>query len=362
MALKVIVWGTGSVGRLALRELLRNSADFELIGVKVFSEEKIGKDAAELCDSAVETGIHAVKDIKALPLNDADCIFYCPMICNYDEIENLLRAGVNIVTTASNVYPRFYGADIFNKLDEAGKAGGATFHGSGVNPAFMSDVLPITLSGLSHQVRKISVQEVSDVNHYASTAPEIMCDYIGFGKSPEEAQRSVEFVKGMTAYFSESMLAITDSMGVTLDRVEENHEVAITRELVVLDNDRRIEPGTVGCRRFEWTGIVGGKPRITLATLWKLTTNLEPAWNVASSDLVEWTINIEGTPSLQCKIATAASFDPASPMYMKGGEVAAMEATANHAVNAISVVVRAAPGVKTFLELPIISSAGALRD
>jgi hypothetical protein len=359
---KVIVWGTGSVGRLALREILNNKESFELIGVKVYGDAKVGKDAAELCEGRGPTGVKAVKEMKDLPLKEADCVYYCPMVANYDDVAALLRAGVNVVTTASNVYPKFYGEAIFNKLDEAGKAGGASFHGSGVNPAFMSDVLPLTLSGLSHQVRSITVQEVSDVNHYASTAPEIMCDHIGFGKSPEEAFKVDDFLRGMTAYFSESILAVTDYLGAKLDRIEENHDVALAKELVVLANGRRIEPGTVGCRRFEWRGIVDGEPRIILRTLWKLTSNLEPAWDVQSSELVEWTVTIEGTPAIQCKVATCASFDPASPQYLKGGEVAAMQATANHAVNAIPVVVRAAPGVRTFLDLPIIPSAGALRS
>jgi hypothetical protein len=363
MAAKVIVWGTGSVGRLALREFLRNPDDFELVGVKVYSDEKVGKDAADLCDAISKTGIKAVEDVSDLPLVEADCVFYCPMVADCDEIAGLLRAGVNVVTTASNVYPKFYGAEVYNKLEEAGRAGGTTFHGSGVNPAFMSDVLPLTLSGLSHQVKTISVTEVSDVNHYASTAPEIMCDHIGFGKSAEEALHADDFLHGMTAYFSESLLAITDHLCVELERVDENHEVALTRELVVLANGRRIEPGTVGCRRFEWTAIVNGKPRIRLVTFWKLTTNLDkPEWDISSSELVEWTVTVEGTPSLQCKVATAASFDPNSPMYRKGGEVAAMEATANHAVNAVPFVVRAEPGVKTFLDLPVIASAGAFRN
>jgi hypothetical protein len=359
MAYKVIVWGTGSIGRIALREVLRNDV-FELVGVKVYTDSKVGKDAGELCDSAA-TGVKAVKDPAELPIAEADCVLYMPMAPDYDEIADLLKQGVNVVTTASNVYPKFYGAAVFDKLDDAGKAGGASFHGSGVNPAFMSDVLPITLSGLSHMARKITVQEVSAVNHYASTAPEIMCDHIGFGKTPEEAAHVDDFLKGMTAYFSESILAITDHLGVTLERVEEHHQIALAKEKVTLGNGRVIEPGTIGCRKFEWHGIVGGEPRVVLSTFWMLTNNLEPAWEVVSTDLVEWTVTIEGTPALRCKVSTCASFDPASPDYLKGGEVAAVAATALHAVNAVPNVVRAEPGVRTFLDMPIIGSAGALR-
>jgi hypothetical protein len=361
MRTKVIVWGAGSVGRIALREILGNPGDFELVGVKIYSDAKVGKDAAELCGLKEPSGVKAAKDVNAL-LDQTDCVFYCPMSANYDEIAALLRAGVNVVTTASNVYPKFYGEAVFNKLDEAGKAGGASFHGSGVNPAFMSDVLPLTLSGLSHKARKITVQEVSDVNHYTSTAPEIMCDHIGFGKTPEEAMEADQFLRGMTAYFSESIRAITDYLGVKLDRIEDSRAVAVTRELIILDNGRRIEPGTVGCQKFEWRGIVGGEARIVLSTFWKLTTNLEPAWDVKATELVEWTVTIEGTPALRCVVSTAASFDPTSPMFGKGGEVAAMEATALHALNAMPYVVRGEPGVRTFLDLPIIASVGALRS
>jgi hypothetical protein len=76
---------------------------------------------------------------------------------------------------------------------------------------------------------------------------------------------------------------------------------------------------------------------------------------------VEWTISVEGTPSVRCTIATCASFDPGNPDYLKGGEAAAILATAMHAVNAIPYVYAAAPGVKTFLDLPIVASRGAFR-
>jgi hypothetical protein len=225
----------------------------------------------------------------------------------------------------------------------------------------MSEVLPLTLSGLVHRAKRITVQEVSDVNHYASTAPEIMLDHVGFGKSAEEALNADGFLKGMTAYFSESIQMICDHLGVTLDRIEEGHEVAVSQVRVTLANGRTIEPGTVGCRLFRWVAIVGGEPRIELSTFWKVTAELEPQWNVSSSKLVEWTILLEGTPSVRCTVATCASFDPDSPDYMKGAEEAALVATAAHAVNAIPFIVAAPPGVKTFLDLPIVAGRGAFR-
>jgi len=131
---------------------------------------------------------------------------------------------------------------------------------------------------------------------------------------------------------------------------------------VTLDNGRIVEPGTVGCRLFQWYGIVGGKRRIQLSTFWKLTTELEPQWDVSSTELVQWTVTIEGTPAVKAVVSTCASFDPENPKYQTGGEEAAMFATAMHVLNAVPPIVNAAPGVKTFLDLPIYGSRGAFAD
>jgi hypothetical protein len=360
MTYKIIQWGTGSVGKVALREILSNP-EFALIGVKVYGDKKVGQDAGDLCGRP-KTGILAVKDPASLPIADADCVLYTPMVADYDEIASLLGAGANVVTTASNVYPKFYGPEVFDKLQRAALSGNSTFHGSGINPAFMSEVLPLTLSGLSHRAKQIIVREVSDVNHYASTAPEIMLDHVGFGKTPEAALGSADaFLKGMNAYFGESILMICDHLGVTLDRIENHHEVAVAKSRVTLDCGRTIEPGTVGCRRFEWRGIVAGKPAIILSTYWKTTMDIDPAWDVESSRQVEWTVTVEGTPSVQCKVGICASFDPKDPNYGKQGEEAAVTGTATHAVNAIPYVCDAESGIKTFLDLTIMGSRGAFR-
>lgn len=359
MAYRVIQWGTGAVGKHTLRAVL-DHPQLELVGLKVYNETKVGRDAGELADRPA-TGIRAVREMTELPLTEADCVLYVPMQPDYDEIAALLRAGVSVITTAGNMYPQAYGQEVVDKLQGACRAGGSVFHGSGINPAFMSDVLPLTLSGLSYRARQIIVQEVSDIAHYAVAAPGIMMDNIGFGKTPEEALRPDNpFIAWMSAYFRESMQMIVDHLGVTLDAVVPDHEVAVARERVELSPDCVIEAGTVACRRFEWKGIVNGKPAIILRTYWKTTMDIEPPWPIGSDKEVEWTITIEGTPSFQCKVSTCASYHPANPRYNAGGEEAAVIGTGIHAVNAIPWVCTAKPGIRTFLDLPIIGSFGAL--
>lgn len=360
MTYRIIQWGTGAVGKHAMRAVM-DDPDMKLVGVKVYSEGKVGQDAGALCDRR-PCGVKAVLTREELPLDDADCVLYMPMQPDYDEIAALLRAGVHVITTAANMYPQAYGDEVYRKLHDAGIAGNSVFHGSGINPAFMSDVLPLTLSGLSHRTRQIIVQEVSDVTVYTSQAPEIMMDNIGFGKIPEEALKPDNpFLDWMSAYFRESMVMIAHHLGATLEKVVPNHEVAIASNRVQLENGRSIEPGTVACRRFEWNGIINGKPAIVLRTYWKTTLDIEPAWPIGSEKEVEWTITIEGNPSYQLKLEVCASFDETNPLFGKGGEDSAVIGTAVHSVNAIPAVCRADPGVRTFLDLPIIASQAAFR-
>ena len=45
---RVVVWGTGFVGRMVIPEVLRHPA-FELVGVGVNDPDKVGSDVGELC-------------------------------------------------------------------------------------------------------------------------------------------------------------------------------------------------------------------------------------------------------------------------------------------------------------------------
>lgn len=358
MSYRIIQWGTGASGKHALRAII-DDPELELVGVRVYGENKIGRDAGELCDRPA-TGVHAVDSLEALPLDRTDCVLYMPRQPDYDEIATLLRRGIHVITTAGNVYPRARGMDVVNKLEDACWEGNTVFHGSGISPAFMPDVLPLTLSGLSHRASRIIVQEVSDVQLYTSEAPEIMMDHIGFGKSPQEAMSGDNpFLDWMAAYFHESILMIAEHHGRKLEKVVDNHEVAVARSAVVLPGGRRIEPGTVACRRFEWQGIVNGEVAIIIRIYWKTSLDIEPAWPVGSEKEVEWTVTVEGKPSVQAKVTICESFDPDNPGFGRGGEEAAVIGTAIHAVNAIPFVCKAQPGIRTFLDLPIIGSLGA---
>ena len=104
MAIRVVHIGTGNVGRLALSELVANPA-FELTGLVVSADEKVGRDAGELAGLDVVTGITATKDLDAALATNPDCAVYCAMGDNrmpqaMADVYKIAAAGINVVGTS----------------------------------------------------------------------------------------------------------------------------------------------------------------------------------------------------------------------------------------------------------------------
>ena len=64
--LRVVVWATGGIGSIAIPAIHRRP-DLELVGVRVYSPAKVGRDAGEIANG-VPIGLAATDDV------DADCL------------------------------------------------------------------------------------------------------------------------------------------------------------------------------------------------------------------------------------------------------------------------------------------------
>ena len=74
MAIRVAVWGPGSMGVIALRGVI-DHPELELVDLVVHSDVKTGRDAGELC-GADPVGVVATADPTALLGGDADVVVY----------------------------------------------------------------------------------------------------------------------------------------------------------------------------------------------------------------------------------------------------------------------------------------------
>lgn len=96
MAQRVVVWGTGNVGKAALRAVIADP-ELELAGVIVSQAAKVGRDAGELADLP-PVGVAASDDVAGVLAKGVDAVAYCASgdfrpDAAFDDVERALRAG-----------------------------------------------------------------------------------------------------------------------------------------------------------------------------------------------------------------------------------------------------------------------------
>ena len=188
--LSVVQWATGNVGREAVAAVHRHQ-DLTLVGAFVYDAAKAGRDVGEICGIG-PIGITATDDRDSILALDADCALYMAQgemdpAGALDDICALLASGKNVISTALTVliYPKASGDEVVERLEQACSSGGSSFHGTGIEPGWAGEVLPLTMSGILGRIDSILVQELMDYSTYA--VAEMMVDIMGFGLPPEAA-------------------------------------------------------------------------------------------------------------------------------------------------------------------------------
>lgn len=340
--LTVVQWTTGKVATQSILAILERPA-LELVGVYAFSKEKVGQDVGDLIKLGRKLGIQATDDIDALLALRPDCVVYTPLHPNVDELARLLRAGVNVVTTASFITGRGYGEQARAQLEEAARAGGVSLFGSGINPGWV-DALVANASSLCRDVNLVRVTESFNIGMWAGDKNQ---DVIGWGRPAHDPAHPKDIEKA-TLPFGDAVEAIAKMFKFELDDVRCEVEFAHATEDLEVPG-RVVKKGHVAGVLARWLGIAEGHPVIELNAQWVVSTDIEPAWDIAMAYLIE----VDGTPQLKLR-ADVLPTDLTLPMeeLIKTGFVI----TAMPVVNAIPSVVAARPGIVTYADLPPVTS------
>jgi len=349
---RVIQWSTGNVGRFSLRAIL-NHPELELAGLWVHSDAKAGRDAGELCGLG-PVGVKATADADALLDAEADCVVYTAtadlrIMEAVEDICRILRSGKNVVSSSlvSLVHPSHLGPDVQGKLEEACRAGNASFLTNGIDPGFANDVLPLTLSGLCERWTEIRIQEI--VNYATYDQPEVVLGTMGFGKPLDETP--ILLLPGaLTVAWGGTIRLLAQGLGLELDEITQKHEeLPAPRDLETPMGV--IREGTRAAIRFEVQGIVKGQPRLVVEHVTRMHDDLAPDWPRSEGG---YHVIIEGVPRMVCKLDMADEHGD----HAVGGVVL----TATRLVNAIPAVVAAEPRPLTALDLPLVTGRGLLAD
>jgi len=353
MAYRVGVWGTGNVGRPALRTVVANPL-LELAAVIVSNRDKVGRDGGDLC-GLPPLGVVATDDPASALRAGLDAVAYCASGDfrpdeALDDIEALLRAGVNVVSTS--VYPLYDPSsappELRQRMEDACRAGGASCFVSGIDPGFVNDALPLLLAGLCESIDEIRAFEWFDYSYY--DAADAVRDLVGFGRPMENVPPMV--LPGVPTMVWGGVLRL---LARGLDaRLDEVREVVERRPLERTVENRLgvFEAGTQGGLRFEVQGIIAGKARLVVEHVTRIDAAVAPDWPRPEGAGAHG-IRITGRPNIDLRVEAE---DETGNRAGGGNSTAAARI-----VNAIPAVCAAAPGLLDALSIPLQPGRGLLR-
>jgi hypothetical protein len=347
VAIRVIQWATGGVGRAAVAGIVAHP-ELELVGCWVHSPEKEGQDVGTLC-GLDPLGVTATTDADALLGLGADCVVYAPIMADPAVVARILASGANVVTPLNWFFP---GGRDESAIEAACRAGGTSVHGTGIHPGGITERFPLMVSALSQSITRVRAEEFSDIRTYG--APDVVRHLMLFGATPEEAASSI-MPTVLGDGFTQSIRMVGHALGFALDpELRTSHEVAVAT--APIDSPiGPIEPGRIAAQKFRWEATVGGEVVVSVRTNWFMgQEHLDPAWTFGPEG-ERFEVEVTGDPSAHVTFHGWHPESIAAGLARNPGVVA----TATHCVSAVPSVVAAEPGIRTYLDLPAYAGRAA---
>jgi 2,4-diaminopentanoate dehydrogenase len=350
-----VVWGTGNVGRAAIRAVEAHPA-LKLAAVIVHNPDKVGRDAGDLAGLGCELGITATNDIDAVLAASPRAVFYAASgdIRPDDalaDITRAIRAGAVVVTPSLYALydPRNAPAELREPVLAAIAEGGGSLFVSGVDPGWGNDVLPLLVSGLGTRIDAVRCQEIFDYSTYEQ--PDSVRYLVGMGQ-PMDYQPPMLAPTVPSMVWGGQIRLMARALGAGLDELRESVARRPLDDTVTTASMGTFEAGTQGAVRFEVQGIVDGLPRIVIEHVTRIHPSCAPDWPQPHSGAGSHRVIVEGRPRIE---VTVEATDEG------GNRAAGGNATAvGRLVGAIDWLVEARPGLYDALDVPLRPAIGRL--
>ena len=325
MSVRVAQLGLGPIGQACVR-VLAEKPGVELVGGLDLDPERVGRDLGELCGAGRSLGPVRDDAEAALAAWRPDVVLHTTQSF-LDRVEaqiaTVVAAGAHVVSSTEELfYPLPRDRDFCARVDALAARHGVAVVGTGVNPGFAMDVLPLTLSSVCVRVESIDVRRVVD----ASRRRLPLRRKIGAGLTAEEFGEKKAAGGFGHIGLDESARAVAGTLGWPVDRLEGSLDPVIAERRVETEG-LTVEPGRVAGQRQVLTVESGGRQRL----------RLELQMYVGAPD-PEDRVTIEGDPGIVSRIE---------------GGIFGDTATVATLVNAVPRIAVARPGLRTMMELGV---------
>jgi 2,4-diaminopentanoate dehydrogenase len=332
--IRVLHFGLGPIGVGVVRQIAERKG-FRIVGAVDIDPAKVGRDLGVVAGLKRPIRMRVSGDArKAIKASKPDVVVLCTgssLKQVLPQLQTILKLKVPVVSTTEELaYPTKANMRYARAIHAMAKKARVAVLGTGVNPGFVMDALPIALTGVCERVEAIRIDRVQDAR--VRRLP--FQQKIGAGLTREQFQRKVDDGSVRHVGLAESVSMIAEAFGWKLDRITDDIKPRIATTTVASEY-LAVDPGYVCGIEQDGTGYRNGLPVITL--------HMEAYLGAPESyDSVE----ITGSPALKMKIA---------------GGVHGDIATTSITVNSLPKILDVPPGLHTMRDMPLPSFFGGVR-
>jgi 2,4-diaminopentanoate dehydrogenase len=326
--IRVMHVGLGPIGAAIARQIATRPG-FKIVGAIDIDPAKAGRDLGDVVGLPRRLGVKVSGDAQAALKTAKPQVAVLSTSSSIKkvmpQIETILKSRTPIVTTTEELaYPGYTHIRQARKIHTWAKKARVAVLGTGVNPGFAMDALPIALTAVCERVDRVVVNRVQDARIRRLPFQQ----KIGAGLNTEQFQKKVDDGSVRHVGFTESIAMIADALGWTLDRITDDVQPKLAT-LTVASEFLAVDPGYVCGIIQDGVGYRGGEAVIRL--------HMEAYLGAPETyDSIE----IDGSPPLSMKLT---------------GGIHGDVATASIVVNSIPHVLKAPPGLHTMRHMPLPS-------
>ena len=317
--ISVAQYGIGPIGAEIAR-LLLTKPWVRLAAAVDIDPAKIGRDVGEVIGLDREVGVKVTPELPA----GVDVVCHSTGSRLRDvatQLESLLDRGVHVVSTCEELsFP--LDETIRERLHKLAQSRNVTVLGTGVNPGFVMDKLPLTITSVCQEVKSVEIIRIQN----ASNRREPLQRKVGAGMTKDEFNAAVDDGRIKHMGLRESLIMVGAGLGVEFDDVTDETIEPVLAEREVTTKYLRVEPGDVA-------GV-----HQTIEGHGRINVRLELRMYVGAEDVAADRVIVRGVPDVEMVIRNGVHGD---------------RATAAMVVNAIPRVLQARPGVLTMDDIPI---------
>jgi 2,4-diaminopentanoate dehydrogenase len=329
--IKVLHVGLGPIGAAVVRQISGRKG-FRIVGAADIDPVKAGRDLGQVAELGKPLRVKVSADVrKAIKASRPDVVVHCTsssLKTVVPQVEEILKLKVPIVSTTEELaYPTKRNLRYAKIIHQLAKKSKVAVLGTGVNPGFVMDALPIFLTGVCERLEAIRIDRVQDARIRRLPFQQ----KIGAGLTREQFQKKVDDGSVRHVGLAESVSMIADAFGWKLDRITDEIQPRMATETVASEF-LAVDAGFVSGIVQDGVGYRNGLPVITL--------HMEAYLGAPES---YDSVRITGSPALTMKIA---------------GGVHGDIATASIVVNSLPKILEVPPGLHTMRDMPIASFYG----